>query len=301
MKSLSAAENFGAVDAENDDLLLRSFEDHEAYTNIRDFRRFLVIGKKGSGKTAIFKHMLLNTERPDYFCFGHIFSDYPWSYHDMQARIGIPDFDRFTHSWKYLVLLTASKIILNQDQSLPFDELSADSMAKVESFVVDSYGSRDLDVTQIFTPSKQLRLKPYFSVNLGLLKAGTSPENVPMEELPNVVQEVNRNLLEYVLDCLNPDHEYFVCFDQLDLGFDPAEPDYNSRLIGLLLAYRDINARAKEREKKLFITVFLRDDIYEVLHFEDKNKITENFVSTIEWDTPGTNKSLKQLNAWCEL
>ncbi len=270
MKSLTAVENFGAVDADNDDLLLKSFEDHEAYTNIRDFRKFLVIGKKGSGKTAIFKHMLLNTERPDYFCFGHTFSDYPWSYHDMQARVGIPDFDRFTHSWKYLVLLTASKILLNQDQSLPFDELSTESMSKVESFVVDSYGSRDLDVTQIFTPSKRLRLKPYFSVNLGLLKAGTSPENVPMEELPNVVQEVNRNLLEYVLDCLNPEHEYFVCFDQLDLGFDPSEPDYNSRLIGLLLACRDINIRAKEREKKLFITVFLRDDIYEVLHFEDK-------------------------------
>ncbi len=295
MKSLASVDNFGAVDADNDDLLLKSFEDHEAYRNIREFRNFLVIGRKGSGKTAIFKHMLRNTERTNYFCFGHTFSDYPWSYHNMQARIGIPDFDKFTHSWKYLILLTVSKILLNQDQSLPYDETSAEYMANVESFVVDSYGSRDPDVTQIFTPSKRLKLKPYFEINLGILKAGTSPDSVPMEELPNIVQEVNRNLLEYVIGCLNPEHEYFICFDQLDLGFEPSEPDYNSRLIGLLLACRDINVLAKQRGKKLFVTVFLRDDIYETLHFEDKNKLTENFVSTIEWDTPRTDKSLKQL------
>jgi hypothetical protein len=41
--------------------------------------------------------------------------------------------------------------------------------------------------------------------------------------------------------------------------------------------------------------VFLRDDIYECLHFEDKNKMTENFVSLIEWDTPRTRKTLKAL------
>ena len=166
MKSLALVDNFGAVDADNDDLLLKSFEDHEVYINIREFRNFLVIGRKGSGKTAIFKHMLLNTEKPDYFCFGHTFSDYPWSYHNMQARIGIPDFDKFTHSWKYLILLTVSKIVLNQDHSLPYDETSAEYMASVESFVVDSYGSRDPDVTQIFTPSKRLKLKPYFEINL---------------------------------------------------------------------------------------------------------------------------------------
>jgi hypothetical protein len=41
--------------------------------------------------------------------------------------------------------------------------------------------------------------------------------------------------------------------------------------------------------------VFLRDDIYECLHFEDKNKMTENFVSLIEWDTPRTRNTVKAL------
>ncbi len=294
MKPLSTAENFGAVDADSDELLLSSFEDHEAFKDVLQFRRFLIAGKKGSGKTAIFKKMLTISE-PDYFCFGHTFSDYPWHYHDKQARIGIPDFDKFTHSWKYLILLTISKIILNQDQSLPHDDVAMTNMLKLERFVIDSYGTRDPDVSQIFTPTKYLKLKPHFDVDLGILKAGVSPEGVPISELPVIIQEVNSNLLDYVLSCLNPGHRYFVCFDQLDLGFDLRNPDYSNRLIGLLLACKDINLRAKEQGKKLFVTIFLRSDIYDILHFEDKNKITENFLSLIEWDTTRSKKTLKEL------
>jgi hypothetical protein len=288
-------QDFGAVDADNDPLLFDSFEDHEAYQDARQRTHFLIVGRKGSGKTAIFK-VLLGIKDPGYFCFGHTFSDYPWQYHDKQARIGIPDFDKYTHSWKYLILLTLAKIILNQDQSLPIDDgKSLDAMAKIERFVVDTYGSRDPDVTQIFTPSKRLKLKPHLEIDVGLLRAGVSPESVPMEELPTIVQDVNRNLTHYTLDCLNPDNEYFICFDQLDLGFDPTRAEYASRLVGLLLACRDLNLAAREAGKRFFVVVFLRDDIYESLQFEDKNKLTENFLSLIEWDTPRTQKTLKEL------
>ncbi len=235
------------------------------------------------------------TREPDFFCFGHTFSDYPWHYHDKQARVGIPDYDKYTHSWKYLILLTMSKVILNQDRSLPYDDGSMQAMLKVEKFVIDTYGTRDPDITQIFTPAKTLRLKPTFEIDFKMLKAGVSPENVPMEELPTIIQEVNSNLLKYVLSCLNPQNRYHICFDQLDLGFDPQNPEYSNRLIGLLLAYRDLNITAKQKGKKLFVAVFLRNDIYDNLHFEDKNKITENYLSMIEWDTPRTQKTLKGL------
>lgn len=294
MKKIYDVESFGAIDADNDDILIDCFEDHEAFKDLLNFKKFLIVGRKGSGKTAIFKKILM-TKEFSYFSFGHTFSDYPWHYHDKQARVGIPDYDKYTHSWKYLISLTLSKIILNQDQSLPYDDKSMSDMLKLESFVVDTYGTRDPDVTQVFTPSKRIKLKPTFEIDFKLLKAGIAPESVPMEELPTVIQEVNLNLTNYILNCLNPNHKYYVCFDQLDLGFDPLNPDYSNRLIGLLLACRDFNIKAKENNKKLFICVFLRDDIYDNLHFDDKNKITENYVSIIEWDTPRTQKTLKGL------
>jgi hypothetical protein len=294
MKPLISVDNFGGTDADNDDILLQAFEDHEAYLDVIALRRHMIIGKKGSGKTAIFKR-IITTKAPDFFAFGHTFSDYPWHYHEKQARIGIPDFDKYTHSWRYLILLSAAKIALNQDQSLPFSESTMEDMLRLESFVVDTYGSRDPDLSQVFSPVKHLKLKPYFELDWKILKAGISPESVPVTELPTIIQEVNAAFSRTVLRCLNPKHKYYVAFDQLDLGFDPNSPEYANRLIGLLLASRDINLAAREAGIKLFAVVFLRDDIYDSLHFEDKNKMSENFVSLIEWDTPRTKKTLKGL------
>jgi hypothetical protein len=294
MKSLDTIDSFGAIDADNDEILLECFEDHEAFLDLINFKKFLVIGRKGTGKTAIFKKILTNRSS-DFFSFGHTFDDYPWSHHDKQARVGVPDNEKYTHSWKYLILMTVSKIILNQDKSLPYNYDSMDHMLKIESFVIDSYGTRDPDITQIFSPTKQLRLKPKFEIDLKLFKAGVSPESVPMEELPTIISEVNQNLLNSTLSCLNPDNLYYICFDQLDLGFNPGDTNYANRLVGLILACRDINIRAKEYGKKLFVCVFLRNDIYNGLHFEDKNKITENFLSLIEWDTSRTKKTLMGL------
>jgi hypothetical protein len=294
MRALREVDNFGGTDADNDDILLQAFEDHEAYQDVIALRRHMIIGKKGSGKTAIFKKVI-TTKAYDFFSYGHTFSDYPWHYHERQARIGIPDFDKYTHSWKYLILLSAAKIALNQDLSLPFDASSMENLVRLESFVVDTYGSRDPDLSQVFNPMKHLKLKPYFELDWRILKAGVSPESVPVTDLPMIIQEVNTAFTRAILSSLNPAHKYYIAFDQLDLGFDPNAPEYANRLIGLLLASRDINLAAREAGIKLFAVVFLRDDIYDCLHYEDKNKMTENFVSLIEWDTPRTQKTLKAL------
>jgi hypothetical protein len=71
--------------------------------------------------------------------------------------------------------------------------------------------------------------------------------------------------------------------------------EYNNRLVGLLLAARDLNRTARSEGGRVSAVVFLRDDIYELLKFEDKNKITENNLSGVEWNRPGGKLTLKDL------
>jgi len=293
MKEIIEIQSLGGIDADNDQLLFNCFQNHQAYKQVINFEKFILLGRKGTGKTAIFKK-ILKERNPSTFSFGHTFSDYPWHYHDKQVKIGVPDFDKYTHSWKYLIYLTISKILLNQDQSIPHDEQSLDHLTKIEGFVVDTYGTRDPDLTQIFTPSKELKIKPNFKVDLGLISSGFSSEKVSIVDLPIIIQEVNLNLAEYVIYSLNPEHKYYILFDQLDLGFDPDDPDYNNRLIGLLMAARDINNLAKSQGRSLGISIFLRDDIYNNLKFEDKNKLTVGYSNYIEWDMRGKH-TLKDL------
>lgn len=151
MKSLLSLPQlaFGNIDALQDKLLYSCFEQHEAYINMLNFSKFLAVGKKGSGKTAIFR-MILSNKQHDTFTEGYNLNDYPWHYHNLQARIGVPDNEKYIQSWLYLQLISISKILINIDQSVPFDTTSSESIDVLRNFIVDSYGSTKPELSNIF-------------------------------------------------------------------------------------------------------------------------------------------------------
>jgi len=293
MKSLlDLAENaFGNIDALEDILLEECFEEHEAYVSLLSFSRFLAIGKKGSGKTAIFRKIIGITQHT-IFSNGYNLQAYPWHYHELQARMGVPENEKYIQSWMYLLLIASSRILVNDDQSVPFDKESKMGQKILQEFLIDTYGTTDPDIINLFSPRKKLKfsaLKATFKgVDLPI------PSEIEMNHLPTVIQDVNKTLLRWVLQCTHPDHKYYICFDELDIGFE-AKEEYYSQIIGLLKAARTFNLEAKAQNKQIEICIFLRDDIYDVLKFEDKRKFTSNCVARIEWDTERTKSTLKQL------
>ena len=290
---LAAISDFGGTDADEDRLLLQSFEDHPAYLQILNHEKFCILGRKGSGKTAIFKKILTDRTH-DRFSFGHTFTDYPWHHHDKQIKIGVPEEQCFVHSWTYLCLISLSKILLNQDKSQPFNDGSLVHLERIEKFILDTYGTRDPDVTQVFSPAHRLRFTGDVGVDLKLFKASTKVETIEMSHLPTIIQEVNTSLSVAIIESLNSLNHYYVLFDQLDLGFSLTQP-YSMRLTGLLLAAKQLNIAAKTTGKNLTVGIFFRDDIYNSLKFEDKNKITENYVSPVYWDHGSNHRTLKSL------
>lgn len=293
MTTLLEVESFGGTDADTDDLLEKAFQGHEAYTQAIAHKRPLVIGRKGSGKTAIFRKIIRAREH-NVFAYGHTFSDYPWHHHNLQGTVGVPEEQRFVHSWRYLILLTLSKILLNQDGSQPWSDEALEELDKIERFVVDSYGTRDPDLTQLFTPGKKLRIKPHLKFS-GFAEAGIDLEAVSVADLPKFFQEVNKSIEKSISKCLNPEHNYYVCFDELDKGFDPTDEKYSQMLTGLILASVSLNRSFRDENKNTSVILCLREDIYRTIKFEDKNKLTENSMSLIEWDSARTKWSLQQL------
>lgn len=294
MKSLLSLQEdaFGSIDALQDSLLYSCFEQHEAYLNMLNFSRFLAIGKKGAGKTAIFR-MIINSHRDDVFTAGYNLSDYPWNYHNLQARIGVPDSEKYIQSWMYLQLISISKILLNEDQSIPFDQTSSESIETLRKFIVDSYGTTKPELTNIFSPLTKVKLSA-LSAGFGSFGIQLPAEVVEMKNLPIMIQEVNRTLLDAVLKCIRPSHKYYICFDELDIGFGPND-DYLNQIIGLLRAARTFNIATAGANKQISVCVFLRDDIYDILRFEDKRKFTANCVTRIEWDSARTSNTLQSL------
>lgn len=294
MKNLCSLSNeaFGSIDALQDELLLSCFQEHEAYNALINYSKFLAIGKKGAGKTAIFQ-MIIKQSDPEIFAEGHNLSDYPWHHHALQAKNGVPENEKYIQSWMYLILIAIAKILINKDQSIPFDSKSTAQLKLLKSFVSDTYGTTNPEITALFSPQRKIKLSA-LKARIGQIGIDLPAEVIDMSSLPICIQDINKALLDAILKCVHPEHRYYICFDELDIGFEPQDSYYN-QIIGLLRAARKFNITAQEQSKNIGVCVFLRDDIYDVLRFEDKRKLTADCVTRIEWDSERTHYTLKDL------
>ena len=152
MVTLFEVDSFGGIDADTDQLLDECFENHDAYRAVLNHQKYLILGRKGSGKTAIFRK-LIRTHAYNIFSFVHTFSDYPWHHHEKQKKAGVPNEQCFLYSWEYLIYMSVAKILLNMDNSQPHSDVAAQEMSVIETFVIDTHGSRDPMLLRFFPHS----------------------------------------------------------------------------------------------------------------------------------------------------
>lgn len=124
-----------------------------------------------------------------------------------------------------------------------------------------------------------------------------SKEFSQTEKISGTLSEYNRKFHEILLKILQSfDNEIIIAFDELDLAYDINDNEYKNRLIGLLLTTYNFFQIYREKIK---IFVFLRSDIFNMLDFQDKNKIKDNMVEFLDWDPTSVSSklSLKKLIA----
>src|SRR4051812_27331623 len=123
--ALSMLTEFGRIDAESEKQLGQFFLRTNGYQRIEDQQRIIVTGRKGTGKTAIYKTLL---ERPvdaynNVLVAGLQFHNYPWGVHGDVTDEDGSSVERYFNSWRFLILVELAKLILNDpDHELPEDE-----------------------------------------------------------------------------------------------------------------------------------------------------------------------------------
>lgn len=295
---LSEVESFGGTAAEDDDVE-RFFVETPAFASLAKGRRHLVVGRKGSGKTALYLAMINSAEREGSLSVGLTFKQYPWAAHLKYASTEVDSTERFVSSWLFLTLVeTFSTLIessgprLNRDQRKAIDDVS--------KFLRQNYGTTHLDFKRLF-PAGGLRLdkvdvKPEILKNSlgGFSKTRTS------ESLGATLAKINDWLFKKLEVLGDSIPKVYVLFDELDLGFDPSKSEYSDRVIGLLVAMRIFVSRITRNKIPVHPIVFLRTDIFDLLHFGDKNKIVNAEMVELAWHDQlnHTGASLKHLIDW---
>lgn len=278
MVSMRSLDTFGNVAAE-EDAVLNYFLTTDAVGRIRSNDVFLVLGRKGSGKTALVRHFAEGagprTSR------SVTLRGYPWQVHAKRLDRGASDVEAYVSSWRYLIAVELAAHVLSLCPNA--DSASSKSL---RTFLTDNYGGTSPALGDLLSPSRlklsQLSFEPQVlgnklgSVVLDRTDLGLGRElNALTDALLHAVQQLasSHQIPRLILH-----------FDELDQGLIAMDSARERMLVGLVLAARGVRREYHEARVSINPVVYLRTDLWESLQFSDKNKITQGPALQLEWD-----------------
>lgn len=256
------------IEAKQEDV--KYFFNVEELNEIVSGNKYFIVGRKGSGKTAI-AQKLFDIDDPKIFTEKLSFKNFPFNYLYGLENIKYTAPNQYITIWKYLVYSCVCKMMLRNEniENNVRDALSkiydSDPIKSLER-LVDKWTKKDFGISVLGT-----------GFNLG----GERTPHMDISWIDKV------NILEDLLTNHLDDSKYFILFDELDEDYrdfkDENEKNtYLSLLTSLFKAVQDIRANFNSGSIKIFPVVFLRNDIYGLIKDSDKNKWSD-FRIDMEW------------------
>lgn len=266
--------SFGAPAAERDIAvgLQDYFVESEAYNRIASRSKTIVLGNRGTGKSAIFKVLAERSKsagslvielNPEHYSYEMLTSILRSEREGSWAKHGA-----FSSSWRYLILVRVM-----QDLTAAGPRVKTGSAARIYNYLRDNFkGTADSPIALLVAYLKRIEG----------FKIGAYEAAVKTRELASLykLQE-----LEPLLPCMTEllaKRPVVVLVDELDKGWDSSE-DAKAFVSGLFQAAISLN----ELSKHLTVCISLRQELYDSIPalYDDTQKYRD-LVETIRWDEP---------------
>lgn len=247
------------------------FDEDGVLEEINNGARWLVLGNKGSGKSAIGEKLRISS---DHDSFSKIFSLSSISYKNLRGIITGDDIERakFFNAWKVILLV---KIIesVNEDQS---NNLANDKRYKnLLDFLKKNGLMGDSSISLMINKTYKLSARGGFK---DVIQFGREDEYVNNEiGAQNLI-----NVILSLISTYSCPTSHRIILDGLD---DVALPSENqmSSIAGLLNAVNEINNEMVDAEKNIKIIVLCRTDIFNLISDPNSNKIKQTGSITLSW------------------
>jgi hypothetical protein len=274
LKELYLGENDGKKEAVYRNDFERYFIDIDSnYEKLKIDKYFLVLGRKGSGKTYLGQYIKKMSEAdPLHFCEISSYKDFKFQ-ELVHLKSGDITPNEYYEIWRWLLLLDLGKQCI-QDEGI----VDCDAKTKLIAFFDANYNSLQIDAKKIVevTKKKQVRggfLKSFIDVS----KNEKSEEGTYLDyidDLEDIVFEI----------LTRSSSKYTIIYDELDDRFRNDEY-YKHSIISLLKAADHINLKSLEYKARAKIIILLRTDIFSIFNDPDLNKIKRVNTLKIEWGT----------------
>jgi len=269
--------SWGDDSAERDNHLLSYFVDTESYKRLVRKDKSIVVGRKGSGKSALRKKLeeVFSAEEnmhvinisPKYSSIRNILND-------KSLADGFGEEIFFQHSWLRQIMLDCLCRIGHGAKG----KYAKDSLEFARKISKDlNRTSKDI-VENISDVLERIKIKAGKLGELGLQLE---------KELRNVADV---DALEHHISTITKDGAKFVVMvDDLDLGWDNSLIS-NNLLLGLLSA----TSQLKALSNNIHVIIFLREDVYSILMEKTQHSDKYRNIERVRWDKEGLISLLEE-------
>ncbi|MGA8150395.1 MAG: hypothetical protein WB952_05555 [Terriglobales bacterium] len=271
--------DLGPDDAKGDVRLSEYFIRTPEYERVRSGEAAFVIGRKGTGKTAICQRIHEEAQSsPTIFSALLSFKNAPTNalFHSADETYNSPN--QYISIWKFLIAYEAAKLML-QDESI-----DNATMAELRTFLDDNFGNNDIGALDAVAMLRDRSWRVSLKIPLKFL-------DVPGGELAHSSSDAFDQQIHFgraateLMDriaAVHSENTFFVIFDELDEDYN-IERRYFDLIISLFKATYQIR-REVPSMLALRPVVVLREDIFLQLDDHDLNKIDDMLVS-LRWHT----------------
>lgn len=264
--------NFGAPAAERDISvgLSEYFVESDAFMRVRERRKTIVLGNRGSGKSAIFKVLADREKKIGTLVLELSPEDY--SYEMLQTTLKKEDegswakYGAYSSAWKYLIYVLVMKSLCKGDR-----KVRGGDAGKVGAYLRDHHqGAQGGAISVLISYLKRMEG----------IKIGQYEASIKTRELAKLYKLEEIDYLLPGLKSMLEKRRVIVLIDELDRGWDSSE-DARAFVAGLFQAAISIN----ELTPQLTVYVSLRRELYDSIPalYDDAQKYRD-IIETIEWD-----------------
>lgn len=280
--------NWGEDEAKGDPDLVKYFLKIPDFDNIIEGKKRYIIGRKGTGKTAILEKIRIDSsQRTDYYCKELSLKDFPLNDIRGLRDRSMQDKSQFVPAWTFLIIVELCKLIASDEAPENF---------YIKGQIKDFLSENRLDLDGGFIETVRILTKTNAKINLGFpIFGGGGEKGKEIEyEIPIHFSKAIEPLKK-LLSKITSETKYFILFDELDEGYQTK--DTNKRLL-LLSLFRSIENLVIEFRSYKFPfrpVLTLRTDIFDNLADNDLNKY-DDFIIRLNWQADSKyNYSIREL------
>jgi len=261
------------LDAKNEEIA-KYFYSYDDIASIIRGRKCFVIGRKGSGKTAICEH-IIESKAYNTSSTKLSFKNFPFNRLYSLEDKAYTRPNQFITLWKLLIYCRICEM-MRDNCGLP-DEIT-------------------IKLHKVFPKRNITSLSNEINTYINALSIGTLGVNAEVgfgkQEKDKKIDwiEAVELLEQFVIENCTKGHTYFVVFDELDedynvTGLKDRRDEYFMLLTSLFKAVQYVKATFRKAKLDILPIVFLRDDIYKLIQDADKNK-WRDFEVSLNWTMP---------------